>query len=458
MGGGRFARNAESDKHHLVLDLKTRVSEKLKEWPAESEAWALNNGRLRRFLVGNQGDVGKALDQMAWCVDFRTQLAAWNVDPIDVKEEMQLGKFYCRSLGNEGHPIIMYRHCRADHTLCPQLQMRALVFCLDHLEQKLDQDCYVEDGRWVVILDMYGKPVKGSVSAEFFMMLTRTFVRCYPERLHRLFIVDAGSFIRGVWTMACKSTLVRKDTAEKVIFPRRRQVNGRLVVPELLEQIGKDALEEDYGGNDGFSWNTELHWNVIHLAPPSLQNSLIKIATEAATVEEDTASTNSGATSWFSLPSLQHCCADVNLCQQALTHDAIELVERGQQIGSGHPGKLVTDTCKNVDEQHLLRECQSLRSHLIRIPSTDRNAVTVAKLAQLHRELSGFLKTRSEFSLCDDSLYQSSSGKGGRNSDAGLIKWKRAANWRLRCIVALCILIVGLVLTFSIARGTMDCN
>lgn len=454
MGREKYAGNAECGNHEHLLDFKSKLVEKLKKWPREAEPWALDKGRLRRFLVGNHGDVDKAVEQMNWCMEFRTQVGAWNVEPQEVKEEMQLGKFYCRALGHQGHPVILYRNRRADHSLCPHLQMRALVFCLDHLEQKLDQGHYVQNGRWIVVLDMHGKPIKGSASAEFFTMLTRTFVRCYPERLQDLFIVDASTFIRGVWTMACKSKVIRSETAAKVHFPCRRRIHGRDMVPELLEHVGKDALEEEYGGNDSFSWNKELHWNVVLLAPPPLQKSLIKIATQAATLEDETGSTCSGATSWFSLPTVQ----DYSFETGNYHKDANELVELGQ-IAIGAPSILLNGASSKVDEQHLAGECQVFRSHLAHFPTVRlQSAVSLANFVQLHRELSAFLKAHGESNFSGHTHKEFSHSSGGQHFGSEVAAWKRAATRRLRCIVVLSIVIICLVLAFSIVKGAMDCN
>lgn len=416
----------------VFADFIVKVQEQFRDVPPQVKLWVLEHGRLRRFLRANKSNVDKAVDQLRWCVDFRTEIEAWFVEPEDVKAELQLGKFYCRSTDHLGHPVLVYKCRRADHTLCPNLQMRALIMCLDALEKQMDQGCYAEDHTWVVILDMLGKAQKGSPTADYFMKLTKIFVKCYPCRLHRLFIVDANAVFRTVWRLAHKSKLIDQRTVWKVSFPCRQSSPGNQIVPELVDCIGYDALEVEYGGNDTFQWDEHQHWNVLALAPAggsmagsaagSIQASKAPDDASswrvAGTITE-TGSTCTGNTSWYSAQTLDL---------------------EGQ----------VVDTSEL--EQRILADCQALRSRLA--SCSTRSSSSSGTLLELER----ILHEHAQADFCPSTPKGTGLAAWSPTGAAeGLSVWRHRARRRLACVVALSVMIFVLLAGFPIVYWMSDC-
>jgi hypothetical protein len=403
----------------------TKIANKLEGLPVEAKNWALNTWRIRRFIDGNKGDVDKAADQLAWCVAYRSQLRVWHIQASDVREELCLGSFYCRATDLEGHPVIVYRCCRSDHTLCPDLRMRALILCLDHLEARLDQGDFADDSKWVLILDMIGKPHKGSASADYFIRVTRTFVKCYPERLFCLFILDASYVFRTIWDMACKTKLIQVETAQKVCFCSRHVMHGQQMVPELVGMIGEDGLEEEYGGYDDFIWNAELHWNVLDLAPASLLKSAKASACDAelTSTKDETRSTDSGGTSWFSIQSAACSIFEADLEAQ------------------------MPDTSSRRALSQVVTDCQALRGRLVHlsVPKGAGSADALARLSQLSNGLDRFLSGQGQLGtqgkLPKSSMYEIQDDYSSHRTD-----WRRLAERRFRSIVFLGITVLFLVI------------
>lgn len=244
--------------------------------------WATDRGRLRRFLQGHGGNADRALATLRWCLEQRRQLQLWHIDLEEVRPELELGKVLCRSIDRDLHPVVVYRNCRADHTLDLTMRLRALVLVLDHLEACLDRGDFDGCTTWVVILDLGGKPAKGSMTFDYLSRLIKLFMKSYPARLHRCFVVDATMLMNTFWRAACK--ILEADTIRKVSFVRRSwDDHGRCCVPELIDQVGVEQLEDEYGGRDHFEWDPSRHWRVLDLVPnPRRELPLIEAARLAA--------------------------------------------------------------------------------------------------------------------------------------------------------------------------------
>eukprot|EP00747_Dinoflagellata_sp_TGD_P220155 gnl/TRDRNA2_/TRDRNA2_92160_c0_seq2.p1 gnl/TRDRNA2_/TRDRNA2_92160_c0~~gnl/TRDRNA2_/TRDRNA2_92160_c0_seq2.p1 ORF type:complete len:416 (+),score=69.92 gnl/TRDRNA2_/TRDRNA2_92160_c0_seq2:162-1409(+) len=355
----------------------------------------MHSNRMRRFLRAHGGSPERALEAIRWCVDFRTELQMWNIEMNEVKDDLKLGKFYCRTLDKEGHPVIMYRTRRADHTLNQDVRMRALVLALDQMERRLDRGDWNEEGTWVVVLDMTGKSQRGSMSVDYFMRVVKLFVKCYPGRLHRLFIVDANFMARRLWSLACSTRLIEEQTVNKVCFVCRiKTAEGVVVVPELLQQVGSDRLEEEYGGRDRFEWEDEKHWDVIALSPKPLRRTPLLEAARLAACETASTASSESDTSWFDamsvtsgrLPGTElntfgsygHAAAKVH---QPTRQDDADLVAP-QLLGMPDRNDVV------VDIEMIAQDCELLK---YRIEHCDR-AGTDRRLARLSSELDRFVR------------------------------------------------------------------
>merc|ERR1711879_1057290 len=70
----------------------------------------------------------------------------------------------------------------------------------------------------------------------------------YPERLHKLFIVDAPKVLSVFWAML--SAFLESDTKAKINFLSGAIGAGQKKTDALLEVIDVNVLESDYGGTN----------------------------------------------------------------------------------------------------------------------------------------------------------------------------------------------------------------
>ncbi|CAE8631722.1 unnamed protein product, partial [Polarella glacialis] len=117
---------------------------------------------------------------------------------------------------------------------------------------------------WVLVLDLGGSGAKGSVGYDFASRLLKIVMRCYPGRLYRVFVIDTSMIWNAFWNAACR--VLEADTVNKVRFVRRTaHKDGTRSVPELVQQVGEENLEVEYGGSDPFEWDPQRHWLISGL-------------------------------------------------------------------------------------------------------------------------------------------------------------------------------------------------
>lgn len=262
-----------------------------------ARAWCGNVGRLRRFLQACRGSVPKVLSTLDAVIAERDALKAWPpadplerarvrgrcVDPEELWDELRLGKFYNRSVDRLGHPVVVQRPNRVDARVSDTMKFRSLLYALDCLEQAIDEGFGNPDGRWTLILSQRPEPTTGrkepsvSASLRHGVGAVRMMLRNYPERLYRIYVVNASGFTHLVWRTLCNVQLVDEVVRAKVCFAEVTsdpRVGGRRRCEILERNIVPWQLEEEFGGEDDFSWdpvvNFRLHeYGPARLAPPA---------------------------------------------------------------------------------------------------------------------------------------------------------------------------------------------
>ena len=89
----------------------------------------------------------------------------------------------------------------------------------------------------VVIEDRRGFSFWSNFSIGIFKTQMPVVNNCYPERLYRIYIINAEFMLRVMWNIAVK--FIDKRTIEKVVI---------LNQDELVNHIDKDQLLKEYGG------------------------------------------------------------------------------------------------------------------------------------------------------------------------------------------------------------------
>lgn len=97
------------------------------------------------------------------------------------------------------------------------------------------------DGKAVGIIDLKGLGWRNldaqALKACFFVLN-----QCYPERMHRIYMLDAPRIFDGLWRVV--SPFIDANSREKIRF-----VSGPTAQEKLLEYVHRDVLPKQYGGN-----------------------------------------------------------------------------------------------------------------------------------------------------------------------------------------------------------------
>eukprot|EP01038_Epipyxis_sp_PR26KG_P010133 gene10133-13631_t len=102
----------------------------------------------------------------------------------------------------------------------------------------------------IIIFDL--KNVSFSIDTMAMRIFRKTLVideSCYPERLHRLYMINAPSFFAAIWSVI--KPWLHPVTVDKI------QIIGSDYLPKLLECIEIDQIPVEYGGT-----KTDFFWTV----------------------------------------------------------------------------------------------------------------------------------------------------------------------------------------------------
>ncbi|KAK4256910.1 hypothetical protein QN277_006571 [Acacia crassicarpa] len=194
---------------------------------------------MRRFLRARELDIEKAsamfLEFLKWRRSF---VPNGSISLSEVPDELSQNKIFMQGLDKKGRPITIVFGARHFQNKVGGLDefKRFVVYSLDKLCSRMPPG----QEKFVGIGDIKGWgysncDIRGYLSA---LKILQDY---YPERLGKLFIVNAPSMFMTAWKIVYP--FIDKKTKKKIVFVKNNELKSR-----LLEDIEEDQLPEVYGG------------------------------------------------------------------------------------------------------------------------------------------------------------------------------------------------------------------
>eukprot|EP01038_Epipyxis_sp_PR26KG_P008106 gene8106-10978_t len=258
----------------------------------------LDDDDCYRFLIARKNDVPKAFEMLTkWATWYcTTPLPGVSYCPKDVllhcqedsKEDVFSSYFIHSNLGEdkEGHPLFwektghvtkvyaeVKKNLTEDEIYVRNIRQQELM--IKRLKaQSHKYGRYI--GKQSIIFDL--KDLAFSVDTAAFSALKKTIAvqeAYYPERLSTMFIINAPSFLPGLWGLV--KPWLDPVTAQKI------QILGKNYIDKLREFIDDDVIPVEYGGkNASFSWKWPANYELYEGLPLGKLN-----ATKSISIDEN---------------------------------------------------------------------------------------------------------------------------------------------------------------------------
>ncbi|OAY30601.1 phosphatidylinositol transfer protein 3 isoform X4 [Manihot esculenta] len=198
----------------------------------------VDDSTLRRFLRARDLDVQRAsamfLKYLKWRREF---VPNGSISPSEVSNEIAQNKVFVQGTDKKGRPIMVafgsrhYQNKESSEEL-----KRFVVYVLDKICARTSP----EQEKFVVLADLQGwgyanSDVRGCLAA---LAILQDY---YPERLGKLFIVNAPYIFMAVWKIIYP--FIDNNTKKKIVFVENKKLKST-----LLEDIDESLTPDIYGG------------------------------------------------------------------------------------------------------------------------------------------------------------------------------------------------------------------
>ncbi|CAI0552217.1 unnamed protein product [Linum tenue] len=226
---------------------------------------------LMRFLIARSMDADKAAKMFVQWQKWRASFVPNGViSDSEVPDELVGKKVFLQGLSTEGYPLVIVKaskhypskdqlqfktwlyflHCLyasltsndqlPDYIICLSFDTEFVVHLLDKAIASSIKAREVGNEKLMAILDLQQIGYK-NVDARGLITGFQFLQAYYPERLHKLYILNMPRFFVSVWKII--SRYLEKATLEKIMIVTNDE-EARVFVRE----VGEETLPEEYGG------------------------------------------------------------------------------------------------------------------------------------------------------------------------------------------------------------------
>jgi hypothetical protein len=199
----------------------------------------IDDAFMRRWLTA-RGSVEAAAAAVAAHAGWRHGfVGAGGVAPARIAGELAARKVHLQGPDPRGCPVVVFQAAR--HVAVRDVDAAMLLMCFA-LDAAIASAAPAANpgGKVCCVFDLTGLAAR-NLDLAFLLRLFDLLQAHYPERLQRLFFVNAPLTFWGVWR--CASPFVAPATRAKIAF-----VSGAAGRRLLLEEVGGEALPEELGG------------------------------------------------------------------------------------------------------------------------------------------------------------------------------------------------------------------
>ncbi|XP_047317524.1 phosphatidylinositol transfer protein 3-like [Impatiens glandulifera] len=193
---------------------------------------------LRRFLRARDGDVEKATSMFVKYLSWRKSFVPnGSISASEVAKDLNQNKMFMQGFDKQGRPItvgLAGRHFHLKGGI--EDYKRYVVYFLDKVISRMPSG----QEKFVFIGDLDGWGY-ANIDIRACLGALTVLQDFYPERLGKLFIVNAPYIFMMVWKMI--TPFIDNNTKKKIIFVEKKDIKAT-----LLEDIEENQLPDVYGG------------------------------------------------------------------------------------------------------------------------------------------------------------------------------------------------------------------
>ncbi|CAN1151504.1 SEC14 cytosolic factor [Linum perenne] len=226
---------------------------------------------LMRFLIARSMDADKAAKMFVQWQKWRDSFVPNGfISDSEVPDELVMKKVFLQGLTKDGYPLVIVmagKHYPSKDQ--PQFKSKFCILIFPHLALPSDEaiTCLynpptfraefivhlldktiasaikgreVGNEKLVALLDMQQLAYK-NVDARGLITGFQFLQAYYPERLHKLYILNMPKFFVNVWKLI--SRFLEKATLDKVMIVTNEEERS-----EFVSEVGEETLPEEYGG------------------------------------------------------------------------------------------------------------------------------------------------------------------------------------------------------------------
>jgi hypothetical protein len=241
---------SNSDQKEKINELKTELI-KLGKY----DETALPDDVLLRYLRARRFDVSKALkmllESIQWRIDFKVDEIVKSFAFPEGKEVKKIYPRFYHKTDLKGRPLYIEQLGNADTKTLFKLSTpeRLLQVYVRDMEKVLNyrfKACSKKFGKHIdqgcTILDLKGVPLmQFNECRKILQQVLGIAQNHYPETMGKLFIINAPTLFKGVWTLV--KPLLDENTVAKISLLSSNYEAA------VVEEIGRDNLPSIYGGN-----------------------------------------------------------------------------------------------------------------------------------------------------------------------------------------------------------------